>query len=183
MVRLAASYLPSRQDAEEVAQETWQGVLEGLHRFEGRASLKTWIFRILINRAMTRGAREKKSVPFSAMLGRGGSAETEDSEPAVPFDRFSSDGPQRGHWVSMPRDWGSLPEERVLSGEIRAMIKVTIDALPPAQRAAILLRDVEGMASSEVCELLAVSESNQRVLLHRARSRVRLALEEYMGSE
>jgi RNA polymerase sigma-70 factor (ECF subfamily) len=177
LLRLALMYVPSRTVAEEVVQETWLGVLQGLARFEGRSSLKTWIFRILTNRARTRGQREGRSIPFSAAW----SPEADSDEPAVEADRFLPIEHQAaGHWVSRPRDWNVLPEERLISHETRDQIQQAIDALPDSQREVITLRDVEGWSSEEVCNVLEISETNQRVLLHRARSKVRRALEQYL---
>jgi RNA polymerase sigma-70 factor (ECF subfamily) len=179
LLRLAMFYVPSRAVAEDVVQETWLGVLQGLARFEGRSSLKTWIFRILTNRARTRGQREGRSIPFSAVW----SADDDPAEPAVDADRFRPpEDKWHGGWVSFPRNWDELPEERLLSAETRAQIQQAIDALPDSQREVITLRDVEGWASEEVCNVLDISESNQRVLLHRARSKVRRALEQYLDS-
>jgi RNA polymerase sigma-70 factor (ECF subfamily) len=176
LVRLAMSFVPSRAVAEEVAQETWLGVLNGIDRFEGRSSLKTWIFRILVNRAKTRGERESRTVPLSSLDGR------DDAEPAVDPDRFfDQHAAAPGAWSSPPRPWDAQPEERLLSAEGRAVIDSAIDRLPPAQRRVITLRDVEGYDADETCRLLELTEGNQRVLLHRARSKVRQALEIYMG--
>ena len=172
MVRLASTFVPSRAVAEEVVQETWLGVLQGIDGFEGRSTLKTWIFRILVNRARTRGAREARSVPF-ASLG------PDDGEPAVDPERFLANGA----WSTPPRSWEGEPEERLLSAEARAVIDGAIEKLPPTQRQVITLRDVEGYGSAEVRDLLELSEGNQRVLLHRARSKVRQALEDYLGEE
>jgi RNA polymerase sigma-70 factor (ECF subfamily) len=174
LVRFATVYVNDRDLAQEVAQETWLGVLRGLDRFEGRSSLKTWIFRICVNRARTRGGRERRIVPFSALAGEG--------EPAVEPERFhGADGPGRaGHWAAPPESWESIPEERLLSAETRAVIDAAIERLPPAQRQVILLRDVEGWPADEVCNALELSETNQRVLLHRARAKVRTALEQYL---
>jgi len=172
MLRVAMLYVPSRAVAEEVVQETWLAVLDGLDRFEGRSSLKTWIFRILVNRAISRGQRERRIVPFSALA-----AEDAD-EPAVDPDRFL--GPESeypGHWAAPPR---AMPEERLLAAEARERVQAAIDALPEAQRAVITLRDVLGMDAEEAAELLEVSPGNQRVLLHRARAKVRSALEGYL---
>jgi RNA polymerase sigma-70 factor (ECF subfamily) len=181
LVRLATAYVSGRAVAEEVAQETWVAVLEGLDRFEGRSSLKTWIFRILVNRARTRGVREARSIPFSAL----GDTASDPDEPAVDPGRFLPiDHPRwPHHWASPPKRWDRSPEEMLLAGETRAQIESAIAALPPAQRAVIALRDVDGWTSDEVCNVLAISETNQRVLLHRARSKVRHALEKYMGGE
>ncbi len=177
MGRVATLYVSNRAVAEEVVQETWLGVLEGLDRFEARSSLKTWIFRILTNRAKTRAAREGRSVAFSSLV----RPDTEAAEPAVDPDRFLDAGhPQwPHHWASPPRSWGETPEERLLAQETRAYIQDAIEALPPGQRAVIALRDIDGLAASEVCELLGITDANQRVLLHRARSRVRRALEQH----
>ncbi len=168
LVRVARMYVPTQAIAEDVAQETWLAVLEGLDRFEGRSSLKTWIFRILTNRAKTRGIREGRSLPFSSL---------EPAGPAVEADRFH-DGNHNwpGHWAALPR---AFPEERLLTAETRGVIERAIAALPPTQRAVISLRDVEGWSADEVCNALTLTETNQRVLLHRARSAVRTALERY----
>jgi RNA polymerase sigma-70 factor (ECF subfamily) len=178
MLRLAMSYVPNREIAEDVVQEAWQGVLQGLQRFEGRASLKTWIFRILTNCAKTRGAREGRTLPFSSLS----DLESGTDEPAVEPERFRESGPWSGHWTSFPSNWADVPEERLLSQETRAQLRQAIDALPPAQRAVITLRDVEGWSAEEVCNVLHLSETNQRVLLHRARSKVRRALEAYLDA-
>ena len=170
MVRLATAYVPSYAVAEEVAQEAWLGVLNGLQRFEGRSSLKTWIFRILTNIAKTRGARENRSQAFSSVFDDVG-----DDEPTVDPDRFA----REGHWLFAPSGWGDSPEQKLESAECQAIIQETIESLAPNQREVIRLRDVLGFTSEEVCNTLDVSETNQRVLLHRARARVRKALEEY----
>ncbi|MGE0599580.1 MAG: RNA polymerase sigma factor [Dehalococcoidia bacterium] len=170
MVRLATAYVPSYAVAEEVAQEAWLGVLNGIGRFEGRSSLKTWIFRILTNIAKTRGAREQRSLAFSSVFDDPGP-----DEPAVDADRFA----REGHWLLAPSGWGDSPEEKLESAECQALIHETIESLPANQREVIRLRDVLGFTSAEVCNALEVSETNQRVLLHRARSRVRRALELY----
>jgi RNA polymerase sigma-70 factor, ECF subfamily len=180
MLRLAMAFVPSQAVAEEVAQEAWMGVLQGLNRFEGRSSLKTWIFRILTNCAKTRAQREGRSIPFSSLP----EFNSDLSEPAVDPERFR--GPDQqwpGHWVSFPRSWDEIPEERILSQETLACIQEAIDDLPPGQREVITLRDIEGWASDETCTLLGVSEANQRVLLHRARSKVRRAVEKYFEEE
>jgi RNA polymerase sigma-70 factor, ECF subfamily len=179
LLRLAMLYVPSRTVAEEVVQETWLGVLQGLGRFEGRSSLKTWLFRILTNRARTRGQREGRSIPFSAVW----NPDADPAEPAVEPERFRpAEDKWHGGWVSFPRNWDELPEQRLLSAETRAQIQQAIDALPESQREVITLRDVEGWAAEEVCNILGISESNQRVLLHRARSKVRRALEQYLDN-
>src|SRR5205085_9182916 len=174
LLRVAQIYVASRSVAEEVGQDTWIGVLNGIDRFEGRSSLKTWIFRILTNIAKTRGQREGRTLPFSAL-------ERPDAvpEPAVGPERFLPPDHERwpGHWSAKPEPW---PEERLLASETRAVVEQAIERLPPAQRAVISLRDVEGWSSEETCNALGVSETNQRVLLHRARSKVRQALEDYL---
>jgi RNA polymerase sigma-70 factor (ECF subfamily) len=162
--RFARTFVRTPSAADEVVQETWLGVIRGLDDFEGRSSLRTWIFRILINRARTRGARDARSVPFSAL-------ETDDA-PAVEPAAFGHDG----HWRSAPPRLETDPETSLLSAELREHLLRAIDGLVPAQRAVITLRDLVGVSSEEVCELLELSEGNQRVLLHRARSRVRSAL-------
>ena len=177
--RVARLYVRDSAVAEEVVQETWLSVLEGIERFEGRSSLKTWVFRILVNRAKTRAKREARSVPVSALAGA-----APDDEPSVEPERFRSpDDRWAGHWASPPVSWSALPENRLLSKETIDCIRSLIAALPPAQREVIALRDVEGWPSDEVCALLGLSEVNQRVLLHRARSKVRAGLELYLGGE
>ena len=177
LVRLAMVYVPNRVVAEEIVQETWLALLHGLHRFQARSSLKTWIFRILVNRAKTHATREGRSIPFSSLSDPG----TEGAEPAVDPDRFIPPGhPWSGHWAFPPRSWNTTPEELVLWQETRALIEETVATLPPRQRAVITLRDVEGWTSDEVCNVLGITETNQRVLLHRARSTVRRALERYL---
>jgi RNA polymerase sigma-70 factor, ECF subfamily len=173
MLRVAMMYVSSRAVAEEVVQEAWLGVLKGIARFEGRSSLKTWLFRIVANTAKTRGMRESRSIPFSA-LGEGGG-----DEPTVDPDRFLGSGERfPGHWGVPPQAWA--PEGRLLSQESIDVIEREIDRLPPAQRAVITMRDVQGLTPEEVCNALDLTETNQRVLLHRARAKVRGALEEYM---
>jgi RNA polymerase sigma-70 factor (ECF subfamily) len=176
MIGVARTYVKSRALAEEVVQEAWLGVIKGLDRFEGRSSLKTWIMRILVNTAMTRGGREARTVPFSSL----GPEDAE--EPAVEPDRFRPSGEAfAGHWSAYPADWSSVPEEELLGRESLEVVKATIAELPDSQRLVITMRDVAGCSSQEVCETLEVSEGNQRVLLHRARSRVREALERHLG--
>ena len=180
MLRLAMIFVPSKAIAEEVVQETWMGVLHGLDRFEGRSSLKTWIFRILTNRAKTRAQREGRSVPFSSLS----EFTSELHEYGIEPERFQ--GPDQrspGSWVSFPQSWEEIPEERILSQETMARIQEAIGTLPIGQREVITLRDIEGCTSEEACDLLGVSEVNQRVLLHRARCKVRRALERYFEDE
>lgn len=170
LVQVAQRYVRDRVVAEEVAQETWLAVLEGIERFEGRSSLKTWIFRILANRAKTRAARERRQLPISAL-------ESGD-EPEVPLERFlPPDDPHRPlGWAAPPRAW---PEQRLLAREAVERVRDAIAKLPPLQQAVIGLRDVEGFSPEEVAAALDISAVNERVLLHRARSRVRRELEEY----
>jgi RNA polymerase sigma-70 factor (ECF subfamily) len=175
MVRLALQYVSSHAVAEEVVQETWMEVFRGLGRFQERCALKTWIFRILTNVAKTRGQREARSVPFCAL----GDPEGAPVEPALAPERFRASEPWKGHWAAEPRSWEDLPEERFLSAETHACIKTAIAALARAQRDVITLRDVKGWTAEEVCSVLGLSAANQRVLLHRARSKVRGALEQY----
>jgi len=181
LLRLAMFYVPSRAVAEDVVQETWLGVLQGLARFEGRSSLKTWIFRILTNRARTRGQREGRSVAFSDLA----TAEAGTGETSVDADQFwPPDHPTWANiWVSYPRNWNELPEDRLLSRETLARVEAAIAALPPSQREVIRLRDVEGWTAEEVCNVLEITESNQRVLLHRARAKVRRDVEQYLNAE
>ena len=181
LLRLAMMYVASRAAAEDVVQETWLGVLQGLARFEGRSSLKTWIFRILTNRAKTRGQREGRTVAFSDLA----SADASAGETSIDPDQFwPADHPAWANiWVSYPRNWDELPEDRLVSQETLAQVQAAIAALPPTQREVITLRDVEGWSSEEVCNILEITETNQRVLLHRARAKVRRALDQYLNKE
>jgi RNA polymerase sigma-70 factor (ECF subfamily) len=177
MLRVASIHVRGRATAEEVVQETWLAVLNGIDGFEGRSSLKTWIFRILVNRAKTRAQREGRSMPFSALAAR----DAEGDEPVVDPDRFA--GPEDrypGHWAAPPRDW---PQESLLQREALDVIRSAIEELPEAQRQVIRLRDVEGWRAEEVVAALEISDGNQRVLLHRARSRVRRQLEGYLNPD
>jgi RNA polymerase sigma-70 factor, ECF subfamily len=177
LVRLAGLFVANQAVAEEVVQETWIGVLQGIDRFAGRSSFRTWLFRILTNQAKRRGQREARSIPFAAFS----QADVDDGEPAVAPERFLPAGDEWvGHWVSYPQNWRELPEEEFLSQETRALVQQAIAALPMNQRMVITLRDVEGFPSAEVCNALAISETYQRVLLHRARSKVRGQLEQYL---
>ena len=177
MVRLAMSFVATRATAEEVAQEAWLGVLRGLERFEGRSSLKTWIFRILTNTAKTRAVRDRRQVPFSSLVGP-------DDEPSVDPSRFrGEDDRWADHWAAPPARWEELPEASLMSGELWAKLDEAVATLPPMQRQVITLRDIEGWSSEEVCSVLELTETNQRVLLHRARSKVRGALETYFSEE
>ena len=173
MLAVAQNYVKGRSVAEEVVQETWLAVIQGLDRFEGRASLKTWILSILVNKAKSRGVREARIVPFAALA-------AEDDAPAVAPERFR--GPEDafpGHWRAYPGHW--QPADVVVGDKETLRVAMgAIAALPAAQQSVIRMRDVEGYSSDEVCSALDVSEGNQRVLLHRARSRVRAALEEHL---
>jgi RNA polymerase sigma-70 factor (ECF subfamily) len=171
--RVARAYVASDAVAEEVVQETWLAVIDGLERFEERSTLKTWLFHILTNRAKTRGVRERRSVPFASLAAAG-------AEPAVSPERFQRPGdPWPGHWATPPRPWED-PERRLSSLEAREHLRAAIAGLPAVQQAVLTLRDVEGLEAEEVCDLLELSAGNQRVLLHRARSRVRAELEGYL---
>jgi RNA polymerase sigma-70 factor (ECF subfamily) len=178
MLRMALGHVRTRAVAEEVVQEAWVGVLDGLDRFEGRASLKTWILRILVNRAKTRGEREARCVPFSSL------SHAEDDEPAIDPARFLPAAHPRwpGHWAIPPNSWAAMPADRLLARETLGFIRTAIADLPPRQQEVIVLRDVEGWDSEEVCSALGLSEGNQRVLLHRARSKVRAELGRYLES-
>lgn len=171
MLRVAMSFVRTRAVAEEVVQDAWIGVLRGIDRFEGRSSLKTWLFRIVVNTAKTRGEREARSVPFTAVL----------DEPAVEPERFlGADHPfYPGGWSSPPHGW---PEAKLEAREVRDVIDGVIAELPSQQRQVITLRDVVGCDAEETCNALGLTEVHQRVLLHRARSRVRRAVERYMES-
>jgi RNA polymerase sigma-70 factor (ECF subfamily) len=172
LLRLALVFVSSRAVAEEVVQETWVGVLDGLAGFEGRSTLETWIFRILTNRAKTRGVREQRTVPFSAL-----SNPEEDHETAVDAARFQPNG----MWGIPPRRWeDDTPENLFVIQEALQLLERAIAELSPNQRAVVTLRDIDGLDSDAVCNVLGISETNQRVLLHRARSKLRAALEEYV---
>jgi len=167
MLRLAMSFVSSQAVAEEVVQDTWLAVLRGLNRFEERSSLRTWVFTILVNRARTTGVREARSVPIA------------DPGPVVDASRF---GPN-GAWAVPPEPWAEEAENRIDAVKLSGLVRGGLDGLPGRQREVVVLRDVEGMSSAEVCEVLAISEANQRVLLHRGRSRLRQVLETELGGE
>jgi RNA polymerase sigma-70 factor (ECF subfamily) len=162
MLRLAVSFVPSRAVAEEVVQDTWLAVLRGLDGFEGRSSLRTWVFRILVNRARTTGTREQRSVPVA------------DPEPVVDPARFDASG----GWADPPEHWIEAAEGRLAAGKLADRIRAWLDELPARQRQVVILRDIEEMSSEEVCAVLAISDANQRVLLHRGRSRLRQLFED-----
>jgi RNA polymerase sigma-70 factor (ECF subfamily) len=177
MLRIARMYVSSRAVAEEVVQEAWLGIVKGLDAFEGRSSLRTWMYRIVANIAKTRGQREGRSIPFSALSG-------DDDEPAVDAEWFQATTERfSGGWRTFPDDWRGIPEERLVAHETLARIGRAIDALPPLQAEVIRMRDVLGWTSEEVRNALDLSETNQRVLLHRARSRVRREVDAYLMEE
>ncbi|HSK25947.1 MAG TPA: RNA polymerase sigma factor [Jiangellales bacterium] len=176
MVRVARSHVSTDASAQEVVQDTWMAVVRGLDRFEGRSSLRTWVFRILTNVAKTRGVREARTVPWSSL----GSAD--DEVPTVDPDRFVAPGQPAGeHWTSLgsPRRWQPSPEDSSVAGEIRVRLVQALALLPDRQRVVVTLRDVHGFPAEEVCVALGISDANQRVLLHRARARLRAELEDY----
>ena len=166
MLRLAASFVPSRAVAEEVVQDTWLAVLRGLPAFQGRASLRTWMFTILVNRARTTGTLEQRTIPVA------------DAGPVVDASRFGPDGA----WSAPPEHWIEEAEDRIEAEKLGGLLKAAIGGLPGRQREVVLLRDVEGMSSAEVCDVLSISEANQRVLLHRGRGKLRQVLETELGS-
>ena len=178
MLRVASIYLPVPSIAEETVQEAWLAFLQSLNRFEGRASLKTWIFRILVNLSRTRRRREARTIPFAALL-----READNDGPAVDPSHFidAAHGQWPGHWIQEPATWSNVPEERLLSKETLDCVHRAIENLPVEQRKVIVLRDVEGWTSDDVCRLMRISPENQRVRLHRARSAVRRRLEAYLG--
>lgn len=172
MVRVARAYVPSDAAAEDAVQEAWLGVMKGIGGFEGRASVKSWIFRIAVYCAKSRRARDGRLVPLSSLEDDG------EDGPAVDPDRFQPDGARyANNWSQPPEAWA---DERLQAAETVALVKAEIERLPPSQRTVITLRDVEELDSGEVCAILGISEGNQRVLLHRARSKVRAAMERSM---
>ena len=175
MVRVASSYVSSRAVAEEVVQDTWLSVIESLDRFEGRSTLKTWIFRILINQAKSRGVRERRTTPFSSI-----NLQVESDGSAMPAASFLEEGHRwAGHWAGPVAAW-QVPEDSVVDAELGGLIRRVVDGLPPAQGAVVALRDGQGLSAQEVCDLLGLSAANQRVLLHRGRARLRAAIDAYI---
>ncbi len=174
--RLALAFIPNDAVADEVVQETWLAVLTGIARFEGRSSVKTWIFKILANRAKTRAIRERRTINFSGL-----DDPFEPDQPAVDPARFlpASHPTWPGHWASPLDSWSASAEDAVVGRETMGVLHRELDRLPASQRAVVALRDVQGWPAAEVCEVLGLSEANQRVLLHRGRSRLRGALENY----
>ena len=177
LIRVARSYVRRPELAEEVAQEAWQGLIESLPRFEPRtATLKTWLFRILVNCARARARKERRNTPSAALSGDDGDGEG----PVVAAERFAPDDhPWAGHWVSPPRKF--VLEDPAVSHETRELLNEAIARLPETQREVLLLRDVEGWTAQDVCDALGTTDMNQRVLLHRARSKVRAYLEDRLG--
>lgn len=186
MVRVAMLHCPRRDAAEEVVQETWLAVFEGIGAFEGRSTLRTWIYSILLNRAKTRGARESRQVALTDLEAPAG----DDESGLGPGAFQGEDGPYPGHWTRFPRDWrtsprwcGDAPDRGLLAGELRERIDAAIAALPPLQRTVVTLRDVEDMSSEDMRNSLGLSETNLRVILHRGRARIRRAIESYVQGE
>jgi RNA polymerase sigma-70 factor (ECF subfamily) len=172
MLRLARCHVTTDASAEEVVQDAWIGVLRGLGGFEGRSRVRTWVLRIVVNIAKTRGQQEHRVRPFSSV--------TESDEPTVDPDRFQSAGePHPGGWRVFPPEWPTLPEGAMLSAEINDVVRAALSSLPQAQRAVMELRDIHGYEAAEVCDALNLSDGNQRVLLHRARAAVRQRRESY----
>lgn len=179
MTRLARGFVPTAETAADVVQETWLAVVQGIEGFQGRSSLRTWVYRILVNTAKRRGQRERRVVPLSSVV-------SEEEGPTVDPDRFQAPGqPWAGHWREFPAPWPepAEPERKALDGEVRGVLLQALELLPERQRAVISLRDVEGYDAAEVCEILQVTAANQRVLLHRARAFVRGRLEQYYAEQ
>jgi RNA polymerase sigma-70 factor, ECF subfamily len=175
MIRVATAFVSDPAVAEEVVQETWIGLLRGIGRFEGRSSLKTWVFSILLNKAKSIAKREVRHRHVTIY------EEGASTASSVPPSRFHPAGhPEAGHWAIKPQNWNNLPEEQILSQETLAYLQAAILELPANQREVLVLRDVEGWDTADVCNVLNISETNQRVLLHRARSKVRAMLEDYL---
>jgi RNA polymerase sigma-70 factor (ECF subfamily) len=173
MLRLAREHVPSPAVAEEVVQDTWLAVLQGLDRFRGDASLRTWVYRILVNQAKRRGVRERRTIPFASLA-------EEDTGPTVDPERFQAAGePHPGGWRQFPEEW---PEQVTLGREVRDVVTTALTELSPRQRIVVALRDLDGHSADEVCDLLDISAGNQRVLLHRGRAVVRAHLEQYFAT-
>lgn len=177
MLRVAQLYVSTYDSAAEVVQDTWLAVIRGIGDFQGRSTLRTWVFRILANIAQARGAKEQRTVPWSSLV-----FGDEDTGPTVDPSRFrGADDPYPGHWREPPAPWRS-PESSALDREVRSLLGEAIQALPPRQRIVVELRDVEGYTSAEVCTMLELSPANQRVLLHRGRAALRSRLESYLAT-
>ena len=168
LLRLASTFVPSRAVAEEVVQDAWLGVIRGIERFEGRSSLKTWLFRIVVNRARTAGVRERRERPTDRVY-----------EPAVPPERFNASG----GWSSPPNPWSDDAEDRIVARQTAQKVSRHLTLLPERQRQVVVMRDFEGLPATEVCSILGITEANQRVLLHRGRSRLRNMLERELGKD
>jgi RNA polymerase sigma-70 factor (ECF subfamily) len=175
MLRLAQLYVPSRAVAEEVVQEAWLGILKGLPAFEGRSSLRTWMYKIVTNIAKTRGVREGRTLPFSSVVA------DRDDDPIDPSWFQGSEDLHPGGWRTFPDDWRGIPEDRLLGRETLDHVARALDAMPAAQAEVVRLRDVQGWSSDEVCNALDITETNQRVLLHRGRNRIRRELDAYLS--
>lgn len=176
MLRVARGHVSTEASCEEIVQETWMAVVRGLDRFEGRSSLRTWVFRILTNLAKTRGVREARTVPMSSW------AAADASGPTVDPSRFlGPDAQYPHHWtpIGTPAPWQPSPEQAAVDGETRQLLGAALLELPQRQRTVVTLRDVHGLSAVEVCRILALSQANQRVLLHRGRARLRTVLEDY----
>ncbi|MDP3089329.1 MAG: sigma-70 family RNA polymerase sigma factor [Nitrospira sp.] len=177
LIRMALGHVADREVAEEVVQDTWMAVIEGLARFEGRSSLRTWIFGILIHKAKDRGVREKRHATFSDF-----ESYNDDNDEAVDPSRFHQSGEWAGHWAFPPQPWDDQTPEKLLASQqaVRAMNKA-IESLPKTLKEVLVLRDVEGVDAKEACEILKITETNLYVRLHRARERVRVAVESFLG--
>lgn len=180
LIRVARSYVKDQSVAEEVAQEAWIGFLKGLDRFEGRAALRTWLFRILTNKAKDRVQKDRRYLPLSSLV----KTETMGDDPALDPELFQGpDEIKPGHWSSWaPGRWARDPEQKLLTKEVMARAEAAIAELPEVQRAVLTLRDLQGFTSEEACGILDITETNQRVLLHRGRSKVRQALDRYFST-
>lgn len=177
MLRVARFYVRSESTAEDVVQDTWLAVLRGIDRFDGRSTLKTWMYKILTNRAKTAALREDRFIAVDDMAER----EVRHTGPAISIEHFRREGmPWTGHWTRSPQPWPRLPDDDALTSEAVALVRAAIAELPPVQRLVISLRDVHCWSAQEVCDVLGLTDSNQRVLLHRARCKVRSGLASYL---
>jgi RNA polymerase sigma-70 factor (ECF subfamily) len=173
LLRYARAHVRNPAVAEELVQDTWLALVQGIGRFQGRSTLKTWLFHVLAHKVSER-VRHDVRLPSSPLL----------DEPAVAPERFQDErGRWPGHWATPPPDWSSLPDEHVAERELLDQIERLIAGLPPRQRTVLILRDIEGLSSADVCQVLGVTDGGERVLLHRARSRLRQGLEDYFRGE